>query len=228
MKKRRYLAMIFAIVMTVLVITGCENGGSVTTNPGTSSTTTTTQKPEATPTEATVAEPTEAASPTEVVVEEPTEAASPTEAIVSEENTIDGVNFTPFIKNENIDKVLKNANLQETRLIFFDYSDNGQRRAKFEDGGYAVLKNGETYHRKFDDHAFVASLYSPKEIESASIEYNGTIVNFIEKGASEDAVQNRMYSTDLLKFDGGTIEKEIKITYDDGSSETFTFTVTDQ
>ena len=126
-----------------------------------------------------------------------------------------------------MEAVIERCKCEETRLLFFDHDESG-RTAKFEDGGFAALKNGETYHLKYPNHIFIASLYSPKEINVASIEYKGEDINFIDKQAPAYTLQNFLQSNHELCYDGGTMSKEIKIKYEDGTEETFTFTVTDQ
>ncbi len=225
MKKRRYLAMVFAIVMTVLVITGCENGESVTTNPGTSSTTTT-QKPGAKPTEATVAEPTEAASPTEVA-EEPTPEPEDVGPV------IEGIDFSGLIAfKDSMADVRNQCSFYESRLIFFDHAphEGGKQKYKvapFEDGGYAILKNAETYKR-IPDHKFKCMLYTPKQIDKAILD-NGRHIYEKERMSDNDFdLWAGYFDMDELKYEGGTVEHYIEINYDDGTSETFTFTITDQ
>lgn len=220
MKKQRYFAILIAVVMTFVGMTGCEHGESITTIPGT----TTTSRTEATPTEAPVAEPTEeATTPTEAVVEEPTPEDS--------DDAIGEIDFQEYVdKKATAREIRDKSELKELSLIFFDITEEG-RREPVESGGYAVLKNGETYHCTPKDKMFIAYLYSPKQMEVA------TFV-FAEGGAPEkmyDRESNAMNADTLAGrlqadefYEGGTVTKEIYITYEDGTEETFTFTVTDQ
>lgn len=213
MKKK---VLCFILATTITVLTAC--GGGSSDSPSTSEPT----KAEATPTEATVVEPTEAATPTEVA-EEPTPEDSG--------YVIKGVDFEEYMNKFYSARELRDkCELEELSLIFFDLTEKGSR-APFEDGGYDVIKNGETYHCTPNDSHFQAYLYSPKQMEVA------TFV-FTEGGAPEklydresnamnaDTLSGQLQSIDF--YEGGTVTKEIYITYEDGTEETFTFTVTDQ
>lgn len=218
MKKRRLLAMVFAIVMTILVITGCENGESVTTNPGTSSTTTTTQKPEAKPTEAIVAEPTEATTPTEVT-EEPTPEPNG-------DPVIEGVWFDVYLMNADYEDVMGQCNFPEPRLVFFD-----KKWKPFEECDYAILKSGETYHVTNED-GFNARLYAPKKMDYATITNpDGSEYKFYDKEANPEetgTLDGYLHYQTGFYYESGTITRDIYIKYEDGSEDSMTITITDQ
>ena len=216
MRKRLY-CLTLATILTVL--TACGSGSS--DSPNTSEST----KAEATPTEATVAEPTEAASPTEA--EEPTPEPEDVGPV------IEGVDFSKFIAvKERMSDVRNQCSFNESRVLFFDHAPNegGKQKYKiapFEDGGYAILKNAETYKR-IADHWFRCMLYTPKQIDKAILD-NGRYIYLKERMSDEDFDSWAGYfDMDELGYEGGTEEHYIEINYDDGTSETFTFTITDQ
>ena len=95
-----------------------------------------------------------------------------------------------------------------------------------------TAKNGETYHRRFEDHVFTAFLYTPKQVETATIEYSKGVYVFYDKQYllehENSILDGRLQSNDKLEYEGGTVEKTLHITYEDGTEEDFTFTITDQ
>ena len=227
-KTRRLLAMVTAAILAIFAIAGCTNASSASTSTPTSSTQQTSTV-EATPTIAEVAEPTpEVIEPTEDPVEEPT----PTEAPSDSGCVIDGFDFSPYIelRSGGIENMVAEARFDEPRLIFFDSC--GRKIPTFEEGDYAVLKNGETYHRRFEDHVFTAFLYTPKQVETATIEYSKGVYVFYDKQYllehENSILDGRLQSNDKLEYEGGTVEKTLHITYEDGTEEDFTFTITDQ